>query len=204
MSLDITGFQQIFNVRDLLFLAFLLVSALLGAQHGLTRTFISLLGRLLSVLGAGLVAKPLSPVIARAVVTPIIGDLFERDAAAYLTALPVPIESTITEMAVEMAEGVAFLLLLFLLGILFSILLAVLSRSLTFLTRHTPLGILDRIGGMALGVAGGVALLMLAAVVLSLVMPELFRDLGWLSPVNTENTLLTRGFLSALLHDYAA
>lgn len=203
MNLDITAFQQIFNVRDLLFLAFLLVSALLGAQHGLTRTFISLLGRLLSVLGAGLVAKPLAPVIARAVVTPIIGDLFERDAAAYLTALPVPIEATITEMAVEMAEGVAFLLLLFLLGILFSILLAVLSRSLAFITRHTPLGILDRIGGMALGVAGGVALLMLAAIVLSLVMPELFRDLGWLSPVNTENTLLTRGFLSALLHDYA-
>lgn len=203
MSLDITAFQQIFNVRDLLFLAFLLASALLGARHGLTRTFISLLGRLLSIFGAGLVAKPLAPVIARAVVTPIIGDLFERDAAAYLTALPVPIEATITEMALEMAEGVAFLLLLFLLGILFSILLAVLSRSLTFITRHTPLGILDHIGGMALGLAGGVALLMLAAVVLSLVMPELFRDLGWLSPVNTENTLLTRGFLSALLHDYA-
>lgn len=200
--MEIQSIASILNLRDLLFLAFLLISTLLGAQHGLTRTFISLLGRLLSFLGAGLIAKPLAPAVARAVVTPIIGDLFERDAAGYLTALPVPIESTITEMAVEMAEGVAFLLLLFLLGILFSILLSVLSRSLAFLNRHTPLGILDRIGGMALGLAGGVALLMAATVVLSIVTPELFRDLGWLSPANTENTSITRGFLTTLLHDY--
>ena len=195
--------QQIFNTRDLLFLAFLAASGLLGAHHGLTRTFISLLSRLAATFGAGFVAKMLAPLAARAVVTPIIGDLFEQDAASYLTALPIPIETTITQMAVEMAEGVAFLLLLAVLGILFSILLSVLAQSLRFLTRHPPLGFLDRFAGLALGVAGGAALLMLAAVVLSRAAPELFRDLGWLSPLNTADTLLTRGFLSALVPDYA-
>ncbi len=195
--------QQIVNTRDLLFLAFLAASGLLGAHHGLTRTFISLLSRLAATFGAGFVAKMLAPLAARAVVTPIIGDLFEQDAASYLTALPIPIETTITQMAVEMAEGVAFLLLLAVLGILFSILLSVLAQSLRFLTRHTPIGFLDRFAGLALGVAGGAALLMLAAVVLSRAAPELFRDLGWLSPLNTADTLLTRGFLSALVPDYA-
>lgn len=195
--------QQLFNLRDLLFVAFLVVSALLGGRRGLVGTFMGLLGRVVSIFGAGFVAKLLAPMLARAVVTPIIGDLFERDAASYLAALPVPIETTITEMAVEMAEGVAFLLLLVLLGIFFSLLLALVSQSLRFLTRHTPLGILDRLGGFAAGLAGGVALLMLAAVVLSHAMPELFRDLGWLSPVSTADTVLTKGFLAALLPNYA-
>ncbi|MCI8856375.1 MAG: hypothetical protein HFH26_07500 [Clostridiaceae bacterium] len=196
-------FQQIFNVRDLLLVLFLVISGLLGASHGLIRTFMSLLGRLVSIFGAGFAAKLLAPVIARIVVTPIIGDLFERDAASYLAALPIPIEITITEMAVEMAEGVAFLLLMILFGILFSLMLSIVSQSLRFLTRYTPLGILDRLAGLALGAAGGAALLMLAAVVLSYAAPELFRDLGWLSPVNTADTLLTREFLAALIPDYA-
>ena len=74
--------QQIVNTRDLLFLAFLAASGLLGAHHGLTRTFISLLSRLAATFGAGFVAKMLAPLAARAVVTPIIGDLFEQDAAS--------------------------------------------------------------------------------------------------------------------------
>ncbi len=195
--------QQIFNIRDLLFIAFLAVSGLLGAQRGLTRTFMGLLGRLASTFGAGFAAKLLAPVIARAVVTPIIGDLFEQDAASYLASLAEPLEITITEMAVEMAEGVAFLLLLVLLGILFSILISAFGQSLRMLARHTPLGILDRIAGLALGVAGGVALLMCAVAVLAKMSPELFRDLGWLSPISTADTLLTRGFLAALISGYA-
>lgn len=194
--------QPFLNLRDLLFLAFLAVSALMGASRGLTRTLFGLLGRAVSIFGAGLAARMLAPAVARAVVTPIIGDLFERDAAGYLAALPVPVETTITEMAVEMAEGVAFLLLLVLLGVFFSLLLALAGQSLRFLVRHTPLGILDRIGGFAVGLAGGVALLMLAAAVLSRAAPELFRDLGWLSPVSTEDTVLTKGFLAALLPGY--
>jgi len=182
-------FQQIFNVRDLLLVLFLVISGLLG--------------RLVSIFGAGFAAKLLAPVIARIVVTPIIGDLFERDAASYLAALPIPIETTITEMAVEMAEGVAFLMLMVLFGILFSLMLSIVSQSLRFLTRYTPLGILDRLAGLALGAAGGAALLMLAAVVLSYAAPELFRGLGWLSPVNTADTLLTREYLAALIPDYA-
>ena len=43
---------------------------------------------------------------------------------------------------------------------------------------------------------------MLAAVVLSHLVPELFRDLGWLSPLNTADTVLTRGFLGTLLSGY--
>ena len=81
--------------------------------------------------------------------------------------------------------------------------LSIVSQSLRFLTRYTPLGILDRLAGLALGAAGGAALLMLAAVVLSYAAPELFRGLGWLSPVNTADTLLTREFLAALIPDYA-
>ena len=194
--------QQILNARDLLFIGFLAVSALMGAARGLTRTVMGLLGRVVTTFGAGIVAKMLAPLIARAVVTPIIGDLFERDAANYIAALPVPIESTITEMAVEMAEGVAFLLLLVLLGVFFALLLSMISHGMRFLTRHTPLGILDRACGFAAGLAGGLALLMLAAVVLSHLVPELFRDLGWLSPLNTADTVLTRGFLGTLLSGY--
>lgn len=190
--------QQLFNVRDLLLIAFLAVSGILGAQRGLTRTFTGLLGRLASTIAAVCAAKFLAPIVARAVVTPIIGDLFERDAESYLASLAEPIETAVTEMAVEMAEGVAFLLLLALLGVFFSLLLALISQSLHFLSRHTPLGILDRMGGLALGVAGGAVLLAVAAILLTHACPELFRDLGWLSPKNTENTILTRAILELL------
>ncbi len=194
---------QLLNTRDLLFVAFLALSALLGARRGLTRAVMGLVGRILSVFGAGAAAKLLAPAIARAVVTPIVGELFERDAASYIASLPFPIETTITEMAVEMAEGVAFLLLLVLLGFFISLLLSLVGQSLRFLTRHTPLGVLDRLGGLAVGFAGGLALLMLAVFVLSHIMPELFRDLGWLSPACTADTVLTKGFLSAFLPGYA-
>ena len=44
-------FQQIFNVRDLLLVLFLVISGLLGAGHGLIRTFMSLLGLVMNVAG---------------------------------------------------------------------------------------------------------------------------------------------------------
>ena len=118
--------QGILNLPDLILLAIILVSAILGASRGLVRTVCNALGRLVAFAGATAAAKMLAPVLARFLVTPIVGQVFEVRAADLLSRIPESVTDNLqmqaTEMAAEMAESLAFFLLFFIFMIAMNIL----------------------------------------------------------------------------------
>ena len=59
---------------DLILLAIILVSAILGASRGLVRTVCNFLGRIVALAGATLAARLIAPVLARYLVT----DVYKR------------------------------------------------------------------------------------------------------------------------------
>lgn len=188
------------NGRDLILLAFLLFTALMGAKQGLLRTIFGLLGKLLSLIGAAYVAKIMAKPVATFVVTPIVGNVFRGQAAKLPQAIASSqaaqsLEEAIAKSAVSMAEGIAYLLLFVLLSVGFSFLLSLLCDGLTMLASLTPFGFANRVAGFGVGLAGGVILLGVTSVVLQHTSPELFTGLGWLSPVNTDQTVLMRRLL---------
>src|SRR5699024_11001453 len=107
-------------------------------------------------------ARWAAPYVAEWVVTPIVGDIFEKQAdvsgaAGALDAL----RQTATEAAVSMAESVAFVLLLILFCILFGWLVSLAAKSLHTIAHLTPLGILDSLAGGAVGLIAGTVLIAL-------------------------------------------
>ena len=52
------------------------------------------------------------------------------------------------------------------------------------------------IAGAALGLVGGVAVVLLLLWCAHLVYPDLFSELGWLSPARIQSTVLLRGLLA--------
>ena len=120
----ITTCQSLLNLPDLVLLALILVSACMGASRGIVRTACNALGRLLSLVGASAAAKLLAPVLARFLVTPIVGEVFEVRAADLLSRMPEAVtdglQAKATQMASEMAESLAFFLLFFIFSPLYA------------------------------------------------------------------------------------
>ena len=198
----ITTCQSLLNLPDLVLLALILVSACMGASRGIVRTACNALGRLLSLVGASAAAKLLAPVLARFLVTPIVGEVFEVRAADLLSRMPEAVtdglQAKATQMASEMAERKAFFLLFYISKLAVNILVHMISSALKLVTRIRPIGFLDSLAGFVLGAAFGLALCFLGLWALQLFAPSTFSELGYLSPDTVAGTTLT-AFLLGLI-----
>ena len=200
MPSDLLGqLSMLLNLPDLIILAVVLVNMILGFKRGFFGSLYGLVGRIIALAAAYFAARAAAPCIARWIVTPIVGDIFEKQAT-----LSVPsgvldaLRQTVTEAAVSMAESVAFLLLLILFCILFGWLVGVLTKSLRFIAHLTPLGILDSIAGGAVGFATGLILIALLMLGIQFFSPITYSSLGWLSPERVSNTVLLAGLIDVL------
>lgn len=205
MSLDtqtllplLTG---LLNAPDLILLALVLVSAVLGASRGLVRTLGNFVGRILAMAGASAAARLLAPALARFLVTPIVGEIFEVRALDQLSRIPglaEDLQAKAVETAAGMAESLAFFLLFFIFMLAMNLLVHTLNSALRFVTRLEPIGFLDSLAGFVVGAALGLVLCTLGLLALTIFAPETFGALGFLSPERVAGTTLT-AFLLGLL-----
>ncbi|MBR3867325.1 MAG: CvpA family protein [Butyricicoccus sp.] len=179
------------NLPDLILLGFLLFSVSMGASRGPTRALIALATRLGSLIASFYAARACAPVLAHWIVTPIVGDIFEERAALSGTLLV----EEITETAVQMAEGIAFLILLLLCVIGLGVLFHLLGDALHLIGRLPPFGFVGRLAGMGIGLIGGVLLAVLTLWLIGVFRPDIYAPLGYLSPENLANTTLVSALL---------
>ena len=179
------------NLPDLILLGFLLFSVSMGASRGPARALIALATRLGSLIVSFYAARACAPFLARWIVTPIVGDLFEKRAALAGTMLA----TQITQAAIEMAEGVAFLILLLIFSIGLSVLCHLLGDVLHLIGSLPPFGPLGRLAGMGIGLLGGIILAVLTLWLLGVFRPDLYGPLGSLSPEALANTTLVSALL---------
>ncbi len=187
------------NLPDLILLAIVLVNLILGFRRGFFGALTGLVGRVIAVAAAFFAARAAAPYVAEWVVTPIVGDLFAKQAgvsgaAGALDAL----RQSATEAAVSMAESVAFVLLLILFCILFGWLVGFAAKSLHSIAHLTPLGILDSLAGGAVGLVAGTVLVALILLGVWWVYPIAYSPLGWLSPERVSHTLLLAKLIDVL------
>ena len=197
----LTMLPGLLNPPDLVLLAIILVSACMGASRGLVRTACNFLGRTVAMTGAALAARLLAPVMARALVTPIIGDIFEIRATDLLSRLPgaaQALQTQATEMAASMAQNLAFSLLFFIFLFAMNMLVHMISRALKLVTRIKAIGVLDSLAGFVLGAVIGLVLCVFGLFALRLCAPGTFEELGWLSPARLAGTTLTAYLLGLL------
>lgn len=169
-------------------------------------------GLILAAIGA----KAAAPYMARYLVTPIVGEVFEKQAQTALqnaSANPdlwsslsalfsadvvqnatEPLRAAAAQAAQSMAESLSYFLLFFILLLACTALLRCLGKALHLLTKATPLGFLDSLAGGALGLLGGLVLALAALWALARFSPAVFSPLGLLSPAALDQTLLTRAF----------
>ena len=187
------------NLPDLIIIAAVLVNMILGFRRGFFGALSGLVGRIIALAAAYCAARAAAPYTARWVVTPIVGQVFENQAALSVSSGVLDaLRQTVTEAAVSMAESVAFLLLLILFGILFGWLASVLAKSLRFFAHLTPLGILDSVAGGAVGFVTGVILIALILLGIQFFSPITYSSLGWLSPERVSNTVLLAKLIDVL------
>lgn len=200
MPNDLLGqLSQLLNLPDLIIIAVVLVNMILGFKRGFFGSLYGLVGRIIARAAAYFAARAAAPYVAQWVVTPIVGEVFEKQAALSMpSGVLDALRQTVTEAAVSMAESVAFLMLLLLGCILFGWLVGVLTKSLRFIAHLTPLGILDSIAGGAVGFATGVILIALLLLGIEFFSPITYSSLGWLSPERVSNTVLLAKLIDVL------
>lgn len=180
---------------------------------------------LAALVGAGFAAKAAAPVMARYLVLPIVGDVFERQAAtalqtaagpsadaasltgaltSWLGALfdekalaqaTEPIRAAAAAAAQGMAESLSYFLLFFIFLVAFTAILKLVCGALHLMTKLGPIGFLDGLAGGAVGLVSGLLLVLLILFVLTRFAPTMFTELGALSPDAVDRTLLTRVLL---------
>ena len=193
MSLDdvLSTLTGLCNLPDLIVLAILLVNVILGFRRGFFGSLYGLVGRVIAVAAAFFAARAAAPTVTQWIVTPIVGDLFERQAGLSGASGTLDgLRQSVTDAAASMAESLAFILLLILLCILFGWLVGFAAKSLHTVAHLTPLGILDSLAGGVIGLATGVLLVALILIGVWWVSPIAYSPLGWLSPERVNHTLL--------------
>ena len=183
------------NLPDLIIIAAVLVNMILGFRRGFFGALSGLVGRIIALAAAYCAARAAAPYAARWVVTPIVGQVFENQAALSVSS---GVLDTLRQTVTEAAVSMAFLLLLILFGILFGWLASVLAKSLRFFAHLTPLGILDSVAGGAVGFATGVILIALILLGIEFFSPITYSSLGWLSPERVSNTVLLAKLIDVL------
>ncbi|WP_283673791.1 CvpA family protein [Butyricicoccus sp. Marseille-Q5471] len=189
---------NLFNLPDLIILAIVLVNIVLGLRQGFVRSLCGLVGKLAAIAGAIFAARTLAPGLARFVVTPIVGKVFETRVQNFGGSALQGLQQTVTEAAAGMAESVAFIALLILFSVLFGWLVTLASKGLHFLAHLTPLGILDSLGGGVIGAASGLVLVSLILIGIEWFSPITYTTLGWLSPQRVEDTVLLARLIGLL------
>lgn len=158
--------KGLLNLPDLVILAVVLICMVLGFRRGFFGSLYGLVGKLIALAAAFFAARAAAPIVAKWVVTPIVGDIFQNQAALGEAAgLLDGLRQTVTEAATSMAESIAFLLLLC--AILFGWIVSFAAKSLHFIAHLTPLGILDSLAGGIVGAATGLVLVALLLLALS-------------------------------------
>ena len=200
MPNDLLGqLSQLLNLPDLIIIAVVLVNMILGFKRGFFGSLYGLVGRIIALAAFHFPPHAPAPYVAQWVVTPIVGEVFEKQAALSMpSGVLDALRQSVTEAAVSMAESVAFLMLLLLGCILFGWLVGVLTKSLRFIAHLTPLGILDSIAGGAVGFATGVILIALLLLGIEFFSPITYSSLGWLSPERVSNTVLLAKLIDVL------
>ena len=192
-------FKGLLNLPDLIILLLVLAGLVLGLRRGLLYTLCGVIGRLAALGAAVFAAKALAPGAAKMIVSPIVGEVFSRQAELGQAAgLLDGIKQTVTEAATHMAESIAFLALLLLLGVLFGWLISFAIKSLHFVAHLTPLGFLDALGGGVLGALGGVAIAALILLGIQWFAPITYTSLGGLSPERVQATVLLSRLIDIL------
>lgn len=201
MSLDdvLSTLTRLCNLPDLIVLAILLVNIILGFRRGFFGSLYGLVGRVVAVAAAFFAARWAAPAVTQWVVTPIVGDLFERQAGLSGASGTLDgLRQSVTDAAASMAESLAFILLLILFCILFGWLVGFTAKSLHTVAHLTPLGILDSLAGGVVGLAAGVLLVALILIGVWWVTPIAYSPLGWLSPERVDHTLLLAKLIDVL------
>ena len=182
--------KGLLNLPDLVILAVVLICMVLGFRRGFFGSLYGLVGKLIALAAA---------FFAKWVVTPIVGDIFQNQAALGEAAgLLDGLRQTVTEAATSMAESIAFLLLLLLCAILFGWIISFAAKSLHFIAHLTPLGILDSLAGGIVGAATGLVLVALLLLGIEWFFPITYSSLGCLSPERVSNTLLLAKLMDIL------
>ena len=122
--------------------------------------------------------------------------IFESKTIQELKLEGVLSEDMVAQAAASMAQGIVYLLLVIVLLIVLSLVLSLVRRSLNVLTRFPPLGALNRLAGAAIGLVGGILVIMLALWIAHALRPEIFTQIGWLSPNQIQQTVLLRSLLT--------
>lgn len=186
--------SSLLNLPDFLIVLFLLFSVISGVRRGLTGTILGLFGRAAVILGASWLAGLSAPTLARAMTAPLTAKLFESEVIQELDSLLS--QETAAQAAASMAEGFAYLVLVILYFMVLSVVLSIIVHSLNLLTRFPPLGALNRLAGAAIGLVGGVLMIVLALWLVHLLRPEVFTITGWLCPSRIEQTVILNSLLT--------
>lgn len=189
-----TSFSNIYNLYDLVFVIFLLISLYFGSKNGLMRVVLQVCGRLITIFGAGFLAHFCAPILADAVVVPILGDVFHRQ----LSSLPITsnLQLQISQTTSSLAEGVAFFILFLLFTIGLTVVIRGVDSALQFAKRFPPLGFLDRVGGGALGIVSGSVLALVLLHLAYYLQPALFAPLGIFATDKLAQTALVSRLLA--------
>ena len=189
--------KGLLNLPDLVILAVVLICMVLGFRRGFFGSLYGLVGKLIALAAAFFAARAAAPIVAKWVVTPIVGDIFQNQAALGEAAgLLDGLRQTVT--ATSMAESIAFLLLLLLCAILFGWIISFAAKSLHFIAHLAPLGILDSLAGGIVGAATGLVLVALLLLGIEWFFPITYSSLGCLSPERVSNTLLLAKLMDIL------
>lgn len=198
---------------DLIILLVLVLYFISGARRGLFRAVFGALSGLLSFFAAATTARLAAPNVARYLITPILGDVFEKKAQSALSSSAAsaplqrlldsdllalatdPLRTAYEQAAQSMAESLAYFLLFSILLVVFSLVLRMVRDTFHLLKKVPPIGALDALAGGILGLLFGFALCMLVLWVLTRFAPALFSEVGILSPSALEKTMLTKSFL---------
>ncbi len=191
--------QGLMNIPDLVIIAFLLVNCIFGMRHGLLGSIYGLAGKIAALAASVFAAKTLAPAVAEKVVMPIVGETFSRQAQLISAReLLEGMRKTAEEAAASMAESAAYAMLLILFGVLFGWISLTVCKGLRYITKLTPLSILDSIAGGIAGAATGAALIAMLLIGIEWFAPVTYSGLGWLSPQKVADTLLLARFIDAL------
>ncbi|MCB6365957.1 CvpA family protein [Intestinibacillus massiliensis] len=219
--------KLLLSPSDLVLLAILLANVVAGLRRGFSRTLFGLLGKIGAFFLAAGAARFAAPYMARYLVTPIVGDVFQKQAqtalsgaaggtdgaslfgslsatlqslldADLLAGAAQPLKIAAQQAAQRMAESLSYFLLFFIFLAAFACLLKMAGEALHLIARATPLGVLDALGGGAVGLVCGLVLSFAILWALARFSPALFSELGPLSPAALDKTLLTKSLLGLI------
>lgn len=193
--------QALCNLPDAVILLVLIVSAAVGLHKGFLHTLYKLGGKIVALIASVFLAKLFAPAVAQTFIAPSVTSYITKQYESYLAAQPsiaAALEGTIAAAVTAMAESIAYCILFAVCFVAIYWAISVLIGGLGRLVRKTPLGLLNHLGGGALGLAGGALLLLVLLVLLSVFSPQTFGEYGVLSPSVVEGTLLLKGILASL------